>query len=84
MIQIDLSAKVRENYGKGAARTLRRAGRTPAVLYGPNVEALSLDLETRGFTKSLLGLQRANAVVNLTIEDSAGKSKKRRHWRTPR
>lgn len=77
MIQIDLNANTRAQFGKGAARTLRRAGKTPAVLYGPKLEAMALDLNSRDFTKSLLMLQRRNAVVTLTIEADGGKSEKR-------
>ncbi len=77
MIQIDLSANTRDRFGKGAARSLRREGKTPAVLYGPKIEAMALDLDSRDFTKSLLMLQRRNAVVNLTIEAEDGKSEVR-------
>ena len=33
-MKFDLSATVREQVGKGAARSMRRAGKVPAVLYG--------------------------------------------------
>jgi len=78
MIQIDLNANVRDKFGKGASRTLRRAGRTPAVFYGPKTEPVALDLESRGFYKSLIDLQRRNAVINLTISDKAGKTETHR------
>ncbi len=68
MIQIDVTAQVRDSSGKGAARTLRRDGRIPAVLYGPKTKPVSLTVDTHSFTKSLLGLQRRNAIVALTIE----------------
>ncbi|MDA3971646.1 MAG: 50S ribosomal protein L25 [Desulfobulbaceae bacterium] len=68
MIQLDVTSQPRNTTGKGAARTLRRAGRTPAVLYGLNIEAMSLSIDTHSFTHSVLGLQRRNAVVNLTVE----------------
>lgn len=32
--QYDLDGAVRESFGKGAARKLRAAGQTPAVVYG--------------------------------------------------
>lgn len=68
MLQVDVSAQVRKNTGKGAARTLRRSGKTPAVIYGSQKVPLSLILDTHLFTKTLLHLQRRNAVVNLDIE----------------
>jgi large subunit ribosomal protein L25 len=33
-MKFDLAATVREQAGKGAARSMRRAGKVPAVLYG--------------------------------------------------
>ena len=70
MLQVDLTARVRSNFGKGAARSLRRAGQTPAVLYGPKTDPVALELDTRSFTKTLLGLKRRNAVVTLDVEGS--------------
>lgn len=76
MLQVDVSAQVRKNTGKGAARSLRRAGKTPAVLYGSKNDPLSLTLDTHSFTKTLLHLQRRNAVVNLDVETDAGMVKR--------
>jgi len=77
MLQVDLTAQIRQNFGKGAARTLRRAGQTPAVIYGQGVDTQSLELDTKSFTKTLLGLKRRHAVVNIDIKD--GKKKNTRH-----
>ncbi len=77
MIQIDLSATVRDRFGKGAARTMRRDGRTPAVLYGPKVGVVALDIATKEFSTSLIKLQRRNAVINLTVFDKDGKGETR-------
>jgi large subunit ribosomal protein L25 len=77
MIQVDMSASVRDQYGKGAARSLRRQGRTPAVLYGPKADAVALDVETKGFTKRLIDLQRRNAIFNLSIAGKDGKEEVR-------
>lgn len=68
MIQVDLSASVRSKFGKGAARTLRREGLTPAILYGAGIESLPLKLQTKTFTKTLLDLRRQNAVFTLNID----------------
>jgi len=73
MLQLDMNARVRNTHGKGAARTLRREGQTPAVLYGVD-EPLSLELNTRSFTKALIGMQRRNAVIKLDIESDKNKS----------
>ena len=76
MIEVDLNANMRSQFGKGAARTLRREGLTPAVLYGPHAEPMALKLETRPFTLTLLKLQRQNAVITLNIKGDADESKK--------
>ena len=77
MLQVDLSARVRKAFGKGNARVLRRAGQTPAVLYGPKVDSMPLELSTKPFTKAVLGMQRRNAVISLEIEN--GDSPTKRH-----
>lgn len=68
MIQLDVTSQPRNTTGKGAARTLRRSGRTPAIMYGSKMEPVSISIETHSFTQSVLNLQRRNAVVNLTVE----------------
>ena len=45
--QRKLIAIPRENYGKGAARALRRAGQIPAVIYVKGSETLSYSLEEK-------------------------------------
>lgn len=77
MLQVDLTATVRKDFGKGANRRLRREGRTPAILYGPKAQPLALSIETGFFTKSLLRIHGQNAIVNIDVED--GKSKEKRH-----
>ena len=39
-----LKAEKRERAGKGVARSLRRAGRSPAVVYGDNKEPVKISL----------------------------------------
>ena len=77
MLQLDLNANVRSTQGKGAARVLRSKGMTPAVLYGPGVPPVSLELDTKSFTRSLLQINRRNAVIDLDIKE--GKKKSIRH-----
>lgn len=43
----ELSATVREKVGKGAARSVRRQGMVPAVIYGGNKPPLSINLPSR-------------------------------------
>ncbi len=73
MLQQEMSASVRKDFGKGAMRRLRMAGNTPAVLYGTGREALSLQLETLPLVKQLLKLRRRNAVITLNIEGDSSR-----------
>jgi len=74
MLQIDMMADVRKSVGKGAARTARRAGNTPAVVYGPKGGAVSLECNTKELTKGLLSIHRKNAIINLEITDGGNKT----------
>jgi len=64
-----LSAEPREKVGKGASRVLRRAGRTPAVVYGGNLEPVAVHLEEKALKKALGTGHFLNSIVELTIGD---------------
>ena len=66
MQQTRLDAQIRDTSGKGAARSLRRTGKVPAVLYGRNQEVLSLQIDDYAF-RSLLRSHGANALINLDV-----------------
>lgn len=74
MLQFDLTAQVRDTRGKGAARRLRVVGQTPAVLYGNNTEAVSLQMDTKELTNTLLKVQRRNAVYTMHVKNSGGET----------
>ena len=71
MLQFEVNAAMRKNFGKGAARQLRRAGKTPAVLYGTGVSNMPLEVETKPLTKTLLTIQGQNAVISLKIGEAS-------------
>ena len=54
----------RDNFGKGAARKLRAAAQTPAVIYGHGTEPVHLSVETHPLT---LIVRHANALIELDI-----------------
>ncbi len=74
MLQIEMTARVRKTVGKGAARTMRRAGNTPAVIYGPLGAPISLECNTRDLTQGLLSIHRKNAFINLEIDEDGKKT----------
>ena len=59
-----LVAEVRDQFGKGAARKIRAAGKIPAVIYGHGTEPQHVALP--GHEVSLI-LRKANAVLDLDI-----------------
>jgi len=69
MAEIKLAAEAREEFGKGAARRVRRAKRVPAVLYGHGSDPLHISLPGHD---TLLALRQANVLLN--IELPGGKS----------
>jgi large subunit ribosomal protein L25 len=68
MAEIRLSAELRDTFGKGAARQLRRSGKIPAVLYGHKQENVHLALPEHDL---FMALKTPNVLLNLDI---AGKS----------
>ncbi|MFV0435025.1 MAG: 50S ribosomal protein L25/general stress protein Ctc [Leucobacter sp.] len=60
-----LDADVRDSFGKGAARKLRAAGRTPAVIYGHGTVPVHVSVETHPLS---LIVRHANALIELNIE----------------
>ena len=67
MADVRLIAETRTEFGKGAARRTRRAGKIPAVLYGHGLEPRHLSLPARDFAHALKG--GANTVLTLEFPD---------------
>ena len=65
---LHLSAEAREQVGKGASRVLRRAGRTPAVVYGDKQTPISVHLEEIALRKALSTGHFLNSIVELSID----------------
>lgn len=62
-----LSASLRTEFGKGAARRTRRDGQVPAVLYGHSTDPKHLAIDSRAFA-AVLRADGVNAVIELDIE----------------
>ncbi|MCV2395805.1 50S ribosomal protein L25/general stress protein Ctc [Actinotalea sp. M2MS4P-6] len=60
-----LAATIRTEFGKGAARRLRRAHQIPAVLYGHGTDPQHIALPGH---ETMLALKHANALFTLDIE----------------
>ena len=69
MEQIDLKAQIRKTVGNGPARTLRREGKVPAVLYGPKAEPVLLSIESKDFEQILKEASVGSVLLNLQIQN---------------
>jgi large subunit ribosomal protein L25 len=61
--QISIAAELRSDFGKGAARRLRRAGQVPAVIYGAGSELIHVSVDAHELGKAL---RNANLVLEVT------------------
>ena len=75
MEQLQLKANIRKETGNGPARVLRREGKMPAVIYGPDTEPILLALDISDLEKRLKNQNLNQLLFNLAIED--GKTKTR-------
>lgn len=75
MLQHDMVASLRQDFGKGASRQLRKNGYLPAILYGNKMEPVSLVLEAKTLTRDLLKFHGHNVVLSLDIEGDKSKKK---------
>ena len=83
MATASLSAMARKGSGKGAARSLRRDGRLPAVIYGHAREPLSLSVPERDFERLLEKFAAENTVIELSIDGSMSRTLIREIQRHP-
>ena len=65
MSDIKIAAEPRTEFGKGAARRLRRTERVPAVLYGHGTDPVHLSLPGHD---TMMALKNANALLTIAID----------------
>ncbi len=83
MASAQLSGNVRENRGKGVARSLRTSGRVPAVIYGHGRDPQSLSIDTRELEKLLSHISAENTVIDLTVDGKSARTLIREIQRHP-
>lgn len=66
---VSLRAQSRATKGKGAARSLRRTGVVPAVIYGYGREPESVQVEAPALGRLLQGISASSTIVDVTIDD---------------
>jgi large subunit ribosomal protein L25 len=65
---IELSATARPKSGKGAARSVRRAGRVPGVIYGDNKEPIGVSLDFKELKQKIYAGHFLTTVCNLDVD----------------
>ena len=68
MSEIKLAAEARTEFGKGAARRVRRANKIPAVLYGHGSDPLHVTLPGH---ETMMALKHSNALFSIELEGKA-------------
>ncbi|KTR39293.1 MULTISPECIES: 50S ribosomal protein L25/general stress protein Ctc [Rothia] len=63
--RIKISAEARDDFGKGYARRLRKAGKIPAVIYGHGAEPVHIALPGH---ETMLAARNPNAVLSVDVD----------------
>jgi large subunit ribosomal protein L25 len=66
--EVKLTAELRTEFGKGAARRIRRAHKVPAVLYGHGTAPIHISLPGH---ETLLALRTANALLSIEVNGNS-------------
>lgn len=66
--QTSLQAAARSSTGKGAARSLRREGKVPGVIYGHGRDPEPVAIDALALQKMLIGISAASTVVDVAID----------------
>ncbi|WP_405617031.1 50S ribosomal protein L25/general stress protein Ctc [Streptomyces sp. NBC_01508] len=65
MAEVKITAEVRSEFGKGAARRTRRENKVPAVIYGHGADPVHVSLPGHDL---MMALKTANALLSVDIE----------------
>jgi large subunit ribosomal protein L25 len=66
--EIKLSAEARTEFGKGAARRIRRESKVPAVLYGHGTDPLHVTLPGHDL---MIALRNSNALLSIDLDSES-------------
>lgn len=67
MKTVELKVIHRETLGKGYAKRIRKEGRIPAILYGHQLQPITLELDQKSFQKVLKTGAGSNVILSLKI-----------------
>ena len=83
MATATLSATPRTESGKGAARSLRRDGRVPGVVYGRARAAMPLSIDARELERLLGHINAETTVIDLALDGGSTRTLIREIQRHP-
>ena len=69
--QANLQAATRTVTGKGAARSLRRDGKVPGVIYGHGREAEAVTIDKSALNKTLFGISAGTTILDVAVDGRA-------------
>ncbi|MGD8213142.1 MAG: 50S ribosomal protein L25/general stress protein Ctc [Desulfobacterales bacterium] len=75
MERIELQTTVRKTTGNSPARSLRRSGQIPAVLYGPKIEPVLLAVNIKDLENVLKQGNAFQMILNLVIQNGKKRTK---------
>jgi large subunit ribosomal protein L25 len=82
MREISLAVERRNDKGKGAARQHRQNGRIPGVIYGPEVEPVSVAVDERTFRSAMKNVH-GTSIMNIQMDGKETKAILREMQRDP-
>lgn len=83
MATASLSAKPRQETGKGAARKLRAAGEFPGTIYGNGRQPQSLSINSRDFERLAERVRITSTVIELSVDGKTARTLVRELQRDP-
>jgi large subunit ribosomal protein L25 len=83
MATASLSAKPRQETGKGAARKLRAAGEVPGIIYGHGRQPQSLSINSREFERLSERVRITSTVIELALDGKTARTLVRELQRDP-
>jgi len=82
MKEIAIAATARTGIGKGPARQARRDGNIPAVVYGPEIESMSVSVPEREF-RAAMKAAHTSSILSLNVDGKENKVVLRELQRDP-
>ena len=80
MSKVEISAESRSDFGKGAARRIRRTGNIPAVVYGSGMELIHVAIPEHDLD---LALRKPRVVLSVSVDGTTYLTKPRDVQRDP-